>query len=429
MGKRKESKGLSRRRRAEIRLAEERRKAERRHVRMIEKKKEREQAAAARDVLRRGCTVPEEFRLRVPADERCRDRFENLVAVAREWRPGLVCPPYLQGLSNLAAVELCGKAADWRPRGRGLTGGFRSLATQLLGGYRVSRHLLDSLLLDHGVHETWRAARLVKAAVQGESVFHLSGTAALPAPLTRRMCHLLINPDRPRTLAGAVRRAQVLAHGGGEKLAAAVGASCLGHFAGSGRELFRDEVIHWLCRQADLDPERVAAVVEFLEARHREDPGFRMKGRSSGAVVGAMQRWRKHQAELARIADRRDYARSGLASSRWKLSRREHGRDLEPDVWILQEILTPRDLVDEGRRMSHCVATFHPLVRQGASSIWSLRCNGQSRLTVEVINARGVIRQVSGVVNREPRPREARLVKGWAAKNGLTFDRYSGVQV
>ena len=101
------------------------------------------------------------------------------------------------------------------------------------------------------------------------------------------------------------------------------------------------------------------------------------------------------------------------------MGRREKGQVLPPDIWTMQEILSPAELVAEGVQQCHCVASYHLLVRRRSCSIWSLRRNGHRRLTVEVVNKRKMISQVSGFANRDPRHQEIKILSLWAAKNEL----------
>jgi hypothetical protein len=424
MGTRKGKKGLTRRRRAAIRAAEDLRKMVAGLTRQHNKEEQDQLEAEIPQLLsnenNRGIDV-DCWTLRNKA---LRKRLMALAEVAGEQRPGLLRAPYIVGLTNLSRADFDPPNRAWQPRGRGLSQGFRSLVEHMLGGYPASKHLVDSLLLELPSEEHGRAlARVVHRVIRGSRVADLVGSATLPYPLTRRMCHLLVNPDRPGHLVELVRSAQVAAHGGGEVLVRALLKGPFGDPGGQNREVFRDEAIHWFCRQEGLSPEQIDVIAEHLERRWREDHDFKMKGRTATALLREAGQYRRDQEALARLKDRSPYGASGFQGSRWRFPRREHGRQMPDDIWTVQEFLDPQDLVREGRRLCHCVATYHMVVRKGQSSIWSLAVNGTSRVTIEVRNREGRIIQAKGMANRRPRVQERRLLRGWAKKNGLELCR------
>jgi hypothetical protein len=431
MGKRKGKQGLTRRRREELRLKEEAFQALRRDARLAQKEQRERWNAAVQDALHQDQSV------RVPAFKgalphlpgdtqvRIYTRWKALAQVVAAVRPGLLDAPFVYGLEKLCLVDPVGKVADWVPKGRGLNAAFQGLAVHLLGEYWPSRNLLDCLLIPaHSYEESVRVARLVRSVAGGQRVFSLVGTSTLPAPLTRRMCHLLVNPARACALVAATRRAQVLAHGGGERLARILGEKAWASFGSRRVEAFRDQAIHWLCRQENLDLEKVERMTCYLDQRFHEDAGFQMKGRTVDVLMRHIAEWEAEQRELARIADQRDYEPSGFSARHWTRSRRVNGQDLPPDGYVIREIRNPRELVKEGTRMSNCVATYHEAVRNGRSSIWSLTRNGKSRMTIEVRKNKKVICEALGFANQDGRPLELGLLKIWAQKNGLRIPAY-----
>lgn len=431
MGKRKGKQGLTRRRREELRRREEECQAMRRNSRLAQKEQQDRWNAAVQVALRneQAVRVPA-FKVVLPhlpgeTQARIHERWKELTKVAAELRPGLLDTPFVYGLEKLCLVDSARAVADWAPRGRGLTAAFQGLAVHMLGEYWPSRNLLDCLLVPaHSYEESVRVTRLVQSVARGKRMLSLVGTDILPVPLTRRMCHLLANPARACALVAAARRAQVLAHGGEEKLARILGEKAWASFGSRHLEAFRDQAIHWLCRQENLDLEKVERMTRYLDHCHVEDAGFHMKGRTVEALMRHIEDWEAEQKELARIADQRDYAPSGFSARHWTRSRRAHGQDLPPDRYVLREIGNPRELVKEGSRMSNCVATYHQAVRTGRSSIWSLTRNEKSRLTIEVRNKDKVVSDALGFANQDGRPLEMGLLKIWADKNGLSVPAF-----
>ena len=74
--------------------------------------------------------------------------------------------------------------------------------------------------------------------------------------------------------------------------------------------------------------------------------------------------------------------------------------------------------------MSHCVYTYAAVVRQGRSSIWSLRVSEpggelERALTVEVHNATRRVVQARGRHNRSWTADERVVLKRWAEEHSL----------
>lgn len=83
--------------------------------------------------------------------------------------------------------------------------------------------------------------------------------------------------------------------------------------------------------------------------------------------------------------------------------------------------------------MRHCVSTYAQRCAGRYSSIWSLRhraCDesvARSVVTIEVRPATATIVQLRGVANSRPHGEPLELVRRWAARESLAFDRCLGV--
>ena len=97
-------------------------------------------------------------------------------------------------------------------------------------------------------------------------------------------------------------------------------------------------------------------------------------------------------------------------------------------VWRIAELLSSQELIAEGRRLHHCVATFAQSCHGGVCSIWSMSVETDEKvrpiLTIEVHNDRKEVRQVRGASNRHTRERELDALKHWSLQEGLTVLSY-----
>ncbi|TVQ18001.1 MAG: hypothetical protein EA382_18230, partial [Spirochaetaceae bacterium] len=99
-------------------------------------------------------------------------------------------------------------------------------------------------------------------------------------------------------------------------------------------------------------------------------------------------------------------------------------------VWRIVELLSSKELEEEGRSLGHCVATYASSCQRHASSIWSVRresATGVTRLlTVEVDMKRKEIVQIRGLRNRLPEANEMTIVNRWTRANGLAMAAWVG---
>ena len=95
---------------------------------------------------------------------------------------------------------------------------------------------------------------------------------------------------------------------------------------------------------------------------------------------------------------------------------------------LVVELLNGADLVDEGRRMHHCVAGYARQCLTGGTAILSLRVGSagdfKSRVTLELSVAARQVVQARGPCNAMPLPQEARWLRAWATAAGVTFSPY-----
>ena len=125
--------------------------------------------------------------------------------------------------------------------------------------------------------------------------------------------------------------------------------------------------------------------------------------------------WRLHDRVVAELN----------ADDGFRLIRDESGRVLElpaqplPGNEVIQPLKTQQQIVDEGREMKHCVASYVAPVIDG--SYYLYRMEEPERLTIGVRISRGpdgrygqcLLREVRGKCNRYPSAASMRLIENW----------------
>ena len=99
-------------------------------------------------------------------------------------------------------------------------------------------------------------------------------------------------------------------------------------------------------------------------------------------------------------------------------------------VWRILELLSSRELEEEGRTLGHCVATYASSCQRRISSIWSMRretATGVTRVLTVELNVKGnEIVQVRGLRNRLPDEKELAVLTRWARTAGLRMAAWVG---
>jgi hypothetical protein len=305
----------------------------------------------------------------------------------------------------------------WRPTSHNPSRQFGQLARHLLARYPVPA-FMDSVFF-------------TPATAGTEGWFRHLGTGnnlrtapGMTVPLTKKMAHHALEAPEHFDVLQAVRWGEVLGLGGTRRLAAAVAATNLGRqMWGPGDEAWWLTILHWFVNHPELDLAQVGPIIDFAHYRRseaEEPPGhFDIKGRSPAALLRLVDQWH----DLLHNRWRREYAEfppSGLVPGRWI-----RGRDALLQTWWTEEIRNSRALLEEGRAMRHCVATYQALIEGGHCSIWSLKVDrfgtAERAVTIEVRNYSHRIVQVRGKCNRWPTEEERAVLELWAQKNGLNI--------
>lgn len=349
-----------------------------------------------------------------------RDAFTRLLAVARARSDLLTHAPardrsvvQVTALANLARFrrDFVRPPESWTGAAGHPRAVIDALANHLFGKYPMPRFLASVWFGNHDDR-----MRCVIAHARGQAFRKLP----LPIPFTRQMeHHFLRTPDHVE-FGPAMRRAEVLGLGGSPELAHVMGTTALGERFTDG-DLWR-KALAWLVRCGDaVDRTQVDALVDYLTANLHT---VSLRGRTFASVMRLVAGWHEQLA-----AERR--AMLSWPRSRWRemtLEASDGRRQLE---WTIVEILDTRALIDEGRRMRHCVATYARRCRLDESRIFSLRyraCEDElvrSVITIEVYPRRREIVQLRGPANSRPTGDALSLVRRWAAREGLVLSRYA----
>lgn len=262
----------------------------------------------------------------------------------------------------------------------------------------------------------------------------------IPFEMTKRMAHFFMMAPQDYSIQEAFHYGKILALGGHRPLVDALRPTLIidnnrGAY-GSSKE-FWDSVIRWFIANPMLDLDYVTTIVDYLYnqkfVRRREPVGLRgeyedvpppqpnlsMAKRDPEATIKAAERWHK---QLGKAKKRG--TSTWVPSYVMPFSFEEGTTGESRKHWTIRELLSSNELIDEGRVMKHCVSSYASSCASGSSAIFSLRCNGNRVLTIQVSLTNRTVIQARGKLNVKSTPKEMSVIQRWAAENNLQVTSY-----
>ena len=328
---------------------------------------------------------------------------------------------------------------DWQPRLKTRDAGRLRLAAAryLFARYPVADHL-EQIWIDCGGLEPKEIAfrkRWYIVAAGGGSLYK----AGASQWLSRKEVHAFLNPLGRPSFEAALVQAIARSFTDDPKVALRVGQSSISRSLRNQLEFWR-EVVRFFCLYPTT-AEEMEDLRDHLADCFQRDRGFSLKGRTLGSLRRQMEEWHRdiemiacieaerRRAEAARaraLGQREPVARGGswagaaIADWSWSPTVKD---TCKHEQFVVVQLRTAADLVEETRAMHHCVATYAAKCIAGHAAIWSLRHrvgNQTSRvLTIEVDSQRRAV-QVRGLANRLAKPDERKVLERWGKARGIT---------
>lgn len=321
------------------------------------------------------------------------------------------------------------EVSEWKPKGKSRETLFTSLTNHCLGRFSIPPLLIQALFDTSGIlpspqMRAYNTAKLnlVKHVGAGGSLWDFLKTNAFLVPLTKKQCHMLVTAPTEPFMSG-VRRIQVKSLGGSRAFFHLIQERWK-EVHSAAEEAFRVTVIEFFTRNPMVPTTEVGPLLDYIQNRWAMDNTFTLKGRSVLALQRGMEEWHAdlgHEGRLKALKVK-VFQPSGFREATYDLSPSE----TKKAIWRVSEVITAKELQEEGRRMAHCVFSYHGRIAEGYTSIWSLTMeDGQGEtgnwalLTIEVHNNTRDIVQVRGRFNRAPTREEMLIVQRWAGENNL----------
>ena len=260
-------------------------------------------------------------------------------------------------------------------------------------------------------------------------------TADVPLPIqvTKKIAHNFCEAPSHYTVPDALRWAQIHAIGGNRRLVEAIrGTRLVRTFTD---DPFWVSLLRFLnSHLLELDQGKINKLVEYIYdirfvprrvliagGGERQvsppQPNFNFKGKSLKKLLADAESW-EQSAHEDRVIGLEWLPSKKIAPLQFQYP--EQG-----PLWSIRELLSSSELVREGKVMGHCVGEggYANACYDGESTIWSLSCDQDNLLTIEVEVEENNITEMRGYENRLPTPQELNVVRIWALQNRITDPR------
>jgi hypothetical protein len=255
----------------------------------------------------------------------------------------------------------------------------------------------------------------------GNSVKSLS---KVPVKLTKKGAHYFLQAPASYTIEMALRSAQALAFGTDKLVAERIAHSSLSrnNFEHEG---FWETVIQFFMNQTMLDFNKMNEIMDYLADCIRNDRNYSIKGRTIISLTRQSDEW--HVAQAIHSASAVElFTWSPLLNSSLIIRTKQ---EKDTKKYRLFELCSSKELIAEGKKMNHCVASYARSCCVKVTSIFTLRCTsilkGQETLaTIEVDVRSQTIVQAKARFNKPISAAAKKVMSDWAVQHDLKIGKW-----
>lgn len=246
------------------------------------------------------------------------------------------------------------------------------------------------------------------AIAQGKSFYKIASDI-----LTRREAHIFLEDKNDLPVYLQIWRAKCITTGASKKFIHVV-SNCLYEKRCPPNNLWLHMPAFLSKFEEEINRNDLMDVIDYLKSSSR-DENF-LKGRTFSSLIKATNKWHD-ELQTKRSVGELDLKISPIKSWEW-LDKYEH------TIWYIRQITNGRDLINEGRRMHHCVASYSQLCVTGTVFIFTMSTVDDrmlsyedKRLTIEVSHMK--IIQARGKCNAQATKKELNVLRKWATQNRI----------
>lgn len=321
-------------------------------------------------------------------------------------------PSFLDVLANISAFgnKMMREPETWTKTSFVAEDQLASLVRHCFAKYEVPAFMENVFAGGSRIHMLWYVQ-----LGRGDSVQQLCG---FPVQFTNRMAHEFRHTPDSYSVAQAIRRAQALGYGATKETADALAWSVWSQNFDA--EEFRATAIQFIAQTAEpVAFDVLWQVLVYLDAMHRAQPGYSMRGRTWAALTRQAAEWHRDRALKAAAEGYMEWDNGML---------RDFSIEKELAIFRIVQLTNSEGLYEEGEAMGHCVAEYAYDCMEGDSAIFSLRkyaggTEGFERLaTIEVAPQSRTVVQAKAHANMPVCKISVAVIREWAVAEGLAVD-------
>lgn len=313
---------------------------------------------------------------------------------------------------------------EWKPRSHNLYRQFNSLLKHLFVKYEMPNFMNQVWFENDACAHGWFIHLGTGKNIRTADHF--------PVALTKKQAHYFYQAPDKYNVISAVRYGEILALGGKARLADALLPTrlCQNYQI----EEFWQSVVKWFIDNPMLDLSHVGPIIDWIYNQKYTpqqqivngvahftpppQPGLSMHHRDVWSTLKSLAVWHKELGESKKSGNLQWHS-CGISG----FSLRE-GQDKNLKVWSIRELLSGRELIEEGKKLHHCVSSYSHSCSNGNKAIYSMTCESMglklNKLTMEVDLGKREIVQARGEYNVKAGQQESRIMGLWSAKSRLS---------
>jgi hypothetical protein len=305
---------------------------------------------------------------------------------------------------------------DWKRKSHNPEKQLKDIAKHCFVKYEVPAFMYEAWLDTNRKYMSW----FIELA-RGNSVKSLS---KVPIKLTKKSAHYFLQAPASYTIEMALRRAQALSFGTDELVAERIAHSSLSR-NNFEHEDFWETVIQFFMNQTMLDFNKMNEILDYLANCIRNNAEYSIKGRTITSLTRQSDEWHVteaiHNASMVELFTWKPSLNSSLII--------RAKQEKETKKYRLFELCSSKELIAEGKKMNHCVASYARSCCVKVTSIFSLRCSsflkGQETLaTIEVDLRSQTIVQAKARFNKPISGSAKKIMNDWAVQHDLKIGKW-----
>lgn len=373
------------------------------------------------------------------------DQFTKIATHIADWAPNFYeVESNIEALRGITEVysDRIRDIEDWKPKRINYRYVLNEILVHLFAKYQPPTFLINGFMNNH--HESML---LFIHLGNGNSMKTWPFIPELNVP--KKALHHLNTTPNYCTYNEAFRRAQIIHLGGDEKLFHLLMSTKLEHITNNitkttaKHEPFWESVIKFFIEHQMMNPDKVPEIIDYIYdqkftnkrkpgpdgiMRYEPDqPNFTMKGRTPMSLIQHSDDWHYFVAmNKKREQDAKEWEPVDIPDWEWKV---EEENNFTKQKYNIVQLTKTKELITEGNKMHHCVATYASSCIKKWCSIFSFRVTNHNQgkfdepeITLEIRSK--TIVQARGKYNRTPHPHYMQMVKSWADINGVKFSNY-----